>query len=238
MTNREDPRRVARVGGALYLAIILLGLFEEVVVRQRIVVPGDALATAANLRSMELLWRLGIAAEVILLICAVVLALILYVLLRPVHRELALLAVLFNAVTIAVEAVGALNLTAALFPQGTALYLSAFSIEQLAATSTLLVRGHSHAFGIALTFFGCECLVVGYLIVRSGYLPKAIGVLMQIAGLSYLVNCFSLILAPGMANLLIMLPALIGEGALALWLLIRGVDEKKWLERQMPPRPA
>src|SRR5260370_651204 len=96
-----SPRALARIGGLLYLVIIVLGLFEEAFVRNRIVVPGNAAATAANLRSLESLWRLGIAAESVLLICAIALTLIFYVLLRPVSRDLALLAVFFNLVSIA-----------------------------------------------------------------------------------------------------------------------------------------
>ena len=177
------------------------------------------------------LWRFGIAAEFVLLISAVALALILFVLLRPVSRDLALLAVFFNLVTLAVEAVAALNLVAALFPLGNAKYLSAFQPEQLYAMATLSVKSHSYGFGVALIFFGCECLVLGYLIFRSGYLPKALGVLMQIAGLSYLTNSFALLLAPTFAGWIfpaILVPAFVGEASLCLWLLVKGVNGEKW----------
>ena len=226
-----SPRALSRIGGALYLIIIVLGLFGEAFVRSKIVVSGDAAATAANLRSMEPLWRLGIAAEFVLLISAVALTLIFFVLLRPVSRDLALLAVFFNLVSIAVEAVSALNLVAALVPLGNAGYLTAFEPEQLYTMATLSVRSHSYGFGVALIFFGCECLVLGYLIFRSGYLPKAIGVLMQIAGLCYLTNSFALILAPTFANRIfpaILIPAFIGEASLCLWLLVKGVNVEKW----------
>ena len=112
-----SPRVLARIGGGLYLIVIVIGLFGEAFVRNRIVVPGDATATAANLRSLESLWRFGIAAELVLLICAVSLFLIFFVLLRPVSRELALLAVCFNLMALAVEAVATLNLVAALLPR-------------------------------------------------------------------------------------------------------------------------
>jgi hypothetical protein len=226
-----SPRALSRIGGALYLIIIVLGLFGEAFVRSKIVVSGDAAATAANLRSMESLWRFGIAAEFVLLISTVALALIFFVLLRPVSRDLALLAVFFNLVSLAVEAVSALNLVAALLPLGNAGYLTAFEPEQLYAMATLSVRSHSYGFGVALIFFGCECLVLGYLIFRSGYLPKAIGVLMQIAGLCYLTNSFALILAPTFANRIfpaILIPAFVGEASLCLWLLVKGVNVEKW----------
>jgi hypothetical protein len=108
--NLLDYRRarlLARIGGVLYLVIIAIGALGEAVVRGSIVVSGDAAATAANLRSMENLWRLGVAGEVVLLACASALTLILYLLLRPVSRNLAQAAVFFNLVSIAVEAVAA-----------------------------------------------------------------------------------------------------------------------------------
>jgi len=215
----------------LYLIIIVVGLFGEAFVRNGIIVAGDASATAANLKSMESLWRFGIAAEFFLLICAIALTLIFYVLLRPVSRELALLVVFFSLVSIAVEATAALNLVAALFPLGNAAYLKAFAPEQLYALASLSVKSHGYGFGVALIFFGCECLVLGYLIFRSGYLPKAVGILMQIVGLSYLTNSFALLLAPDFANRIfpaILVPAFVGETSLCLWLLVKGVNMEKW----------
>jgi hypothetical protein len=110
-----SPQVLSRIGGVLYLIIIVLGLFNEAFVRNRIVVSGDATATAANIRSLESLWRFGIAAEFFMLICAISLTLIFFVLLRPVSKELALLAVFFNLVSIAVEASVQLYLLGACF---------------------------------------------------------------------------------------------------------------------------
>jgi hypothetical protein len=229
-----SPQVLARIGGLLYLIIIVLGSFNEAFVRNRIIVSGDAAATAANIRSMESLWRFGIAAEFFMLICAVALTLILFVLLRPVSRDLAWLAVFFNLVSIAVEASVQLYLLGALFPLGSAEYLKAFKPEQLYALASLAVKSHSYGFGVALIFFGCVCLLLGYLIFKSGYLPKAVGVLMQIAGLSYLTDSFALILAPSFANQIfpaILVPAFIGEASLCLWLLVKGVNVEKWQAR-------
>ena len=234
MTDRTvetSPQLYARIGGVLYLIIIVLGIVGEAFVRGRIVVPGDATATAANLRSMESLWRFGIASELFLLICSVVLALILYVLLRPVSRDLALLAAFFNLISIAMEGAYSLQLVEALFPLGTAGYLRAFAPEQLNAMASLSAKSHVYGFGVALIFFGCFCLVIGYLIFTSGYFPKAVGVLMQIAGLSYLTNSFALILAPSFADRIfpaIAVLGFVGEASLCLWLLLKGVNVEKW----------
>ena len=229
--DAKRARLVARVGGVLYLIIIVLGALGEAVVRGSIVVAGNATATAANLRSMEWLWRLGVAGEIVLLTCATVLALILYVLLRPVSRDLALVAVFFNVVSISIEGVAAVSLTAALLPMTNAAYVNAFTPEQLNVMAMLSVRSHSIGFGIALIFFGVECVMLGYLISRSGYMPRAIGVLMQIAGVCYVINSFALILSPPLSSRLfpaILIPSLIAELSLALWLLVKGVRAEKW----------
>lgn len=226
-----SPRIVARLGGANYLLIIILGIFVELFVRGKIVVSGDAAATAANLRSMESLWRLGIAAEMIMVVCTVASALIFYILLRPVSRDLALLATLFSAVAIAVEASYALKLLEALFPLGGAAYLQSFTPEQLSAMVSMTMRSHGLGFGIALLLFGPLFLVRGYLIFKSGYLPKMLGVLYQIAGVAYLTNGFTLILAPQLAGkvfLIIAGPGFVGEASLCLWLLFKGINMDQW----------
>ena len=228
------PQTYARVGGALYLIIIVIGALEEALVRGRLVVPGDPTATAERIRASEFLWRASIAGEYVLLSCAIALTVILYVLLRPVSRNLALMVVMFNLVSVAVEAVASLHLLAALVPLGNAGYLAALDPKASHALSYLFIRSHEFGFGIALIFFGWVCLIEGYLIYKSGFLPKAVGVLMQIAGVCYLINSFAVILSPPLAHALfpaILLPALVGELSLCLWLLVKGVDVPKWRAR-------
>jgi hypothetical protein len=140
----------------------------------------------------------------------------------------------FNLVSLSIEAVGAIRLVEALFPLANGRYLAAFTPEQRDALAYLAVRSHSLSFAIALIFFGCVCPLLGVLVYRSGYLPRAVGVLMVFAGTSYLVDGFALIIAPPIADALfpwILLPALVGESSLALWLLLRGVDPAKWEAR-------
>ncbi len=234
MTNRTietSPQVYARIGGALYLIIIILGAMEELFIRGGIVVPEDAMTTAINLRSMESLWRWGIASELFLGICTIVLTLILYVLLKPVSRDLALLATFFSLLAIAVETTYSLQLVEALYPLGDATYLKVFTPEQLNAMASLSIKAHGDGFGIALLFFGCFFPIAGYLIFKSGYFPKTIGILYLIPGLSYLTSSFALILAPTFANRYYFVmagPALIGEASLCLWLLVKGVDLLKW----------
>ena len=137
-TVEFSPKLYARIGGVLYLMLIGLGIFGQVV-KEKVVVSGDAAATAANLTSMEGLWRFGIAAEFLALICVIALAMIYFVLLRPVSKELNLLATFLRMIGIAVETVAALNLAVALFPLGDAAYLKAFSPEQLYAMASLAI---------------------------------------------------------------------------------------------------
>jgi Domain of unknown function (DUF4386) len=229
-----SPRALARLGGLLYLIIIVAGLFGEAFSRGRIIVSGDAAATASNLRSSEFLWRLGIAGNLLHLVCAVVLTVIIYILLRPVGRDLALLSAFFDLVSIGLEAISKLPLLAALFLLGNAEYLKAIDPRQLQALAYVSIRLHGQGFGLSLIFFGCGCLVRGVLLFRSGYLPKFLGILLPIAGLCYLTNSFALLLAPKIADLLfpaILIPAFLGELALCLWLLVKGVDVEEWRRR-------
>jgi hypothetical protein len=224
----------ARWAGVLYLIIIAIGLFNEAGIRNTLIVPGDSVATAHNILAAEFLWRVGVAGQYLLLLCAVGLTLAWYVLLRPVSRHLALLVVLFALMSLAVESVSALHLQAVLTPLSGSAYLHTTDPQQAYAAAYSSVVAHAGAFGLALVFFGVECLIVGYLLRRSGFFPAAIGWLMQLAGLCYLVNSFAMVLLPPLHATLfpaILVPAFIGESAFCLWLLIRGVDAAAWRQR-------
>jgi hypothetical protein len=228
------PQRYARVGGALYLAIIVLGAFAEGFVTNKLVVSGDAAGTAHNILAAPDLWRLGVAADFIVVLCAVPLLWIEYLLLRPVNKELVLLSVYFNLVSLAVEAISKLFLLVVMPTLGNVNYVKAFEPQQLQSLASLALKLHDIAFNIALIFFGFTCLVNGYLIFKSGYLPKVIGALLQVAGLSYLIACFAALFAPTLADLIvpaILLPPLIGESSFCLWLLLKGVNIVKWREQ-------
>jgi hypothetical protein len=227
----NTPQRYARIGGVLYLAIIILGAFAEGFVADKLVVPGDAATTAHNILASPELWRFSVAGDLIVALCAVPLMWIEYLLLRPVNKHLVLLAVLFNLVSLAVEAMSKLFLIVVMPILGNADYLRAFEPQQLQILANLALKSHDIAFNIALIFFGFTCLVNGYLIFRSGYFPKLIGILMQLAGLSYLTACFSALFAPAFAGLIIpavLILPLIGESSFCLWLLVKGVNIAKW----------
>lgn len=229
-TTEVSPQVYARIGGALYLLIIIIGFCTTFFVREKLVVSGDITATANNLMASQSLWRVGIAADLIMHVSDIPLMLVIYVLLRPVSKNLALLAVLFNLIQTAVLTANKFNLFSALFPLGSADYLKAFEPNELYTQAYQSLKLYDYGVSIGLIFFGFVCLVQGYLIFRSGYFPKTIGILMMMAGLSYLTNSFTLILAPAYAPTIlpILALALIGELSFCLWLIVKGVNVTKW----------
>lgn len=231
LKTETSPQIYARIGGVLYLTLILVGIFAVVFVRGKLIVAGDATATANNMIASQLLWRIGIAADLVMHVFDIPIMLIIYILLRPVNKNIALLALLFNLIQTAVLVANKLNLVAALLQLESVDYLKTVDPYQLQAQMYLSLKLHDIGFGIGLIFFGFTCLVNGYLIFRSGYLPKTIGVLIQIAGLCYLTNSFALLLAPKFAHIIfpiILVPAFIGELSFCLWLIVKGVNVPKW----------
>ncbi|TGE20415.1 DUF4386 domain-containing protein [Hymenobacter aquaticus] len=228
-----SPLPYARLGGALYLVIILCGLFAEGLVMSKLV-GADAAATARNILAAPLLWRVGVAANVLVVLCALPLLWIEYLLLRPVSPRLVLLALILNLASLAVEAVSKVFMLVVEPLLSNAGYQAAFSAPQLTALASLALRLHDISFNVALVFFGFTCVLNGYLLFRSGYFPRLLGVLMQVAGGCYLVACTAALFAPALAQKLlpgILLPCLLGELSMALWLLIKGVDRAQWQAR-------
>jgi Domain of unknown function (DUF4386) len=232
---KYSPQVYARLGGILYLIIIAAGLSGEFLFRGKFIVAGNPAATANNLIASERLWRLGILVEYLSLICTIVLAMIYFFLLRPVHKNLNLLATFFRLISIVVQVVAVINLTTALFPLIGTEANKAFTSEQVYSLTNFAITSHSFAYSISLLFLGCCFLIHGYLIFKSGFLPKLLGILIQIAGLGYLTNSFTLILDPNLTAWtfpIIILPVFIAETSLSLWLLVKGVDVNKWELKQ------
>jgi hypothetical protein len=196
------------------------------------------MASMARLKEDEFLWRLGIVAELMSSIASVGLVLIMYRLTKPVNKDLAMLAAFFNLAAVIVQTVYIVQLIEAIFPIGTSSYLQAFTPGQLGAMVGLSMKSHVFGFGIALLMFAPYFLLTGYLVYRSAYLPKFIGVLYMMSGVGYLINSLVLVLAPafsGMIFMLIVIPVLVGEISLALRLLIKGVSEEAWYQAVQKP---
>ena len=227
VAGQLSSRVLSRTGGFLYLYIIVAALFGEIVTRDRLIVRGDAAATAANILGSETLFRVGLAGELLTCVCDVAITMILYVLFRSVNRPLALLAAFQRLTFVGVYASSKLFLVAAVILLGGAEYLEVFDPQQLNALAYLSIRLHGQGYGLSLIFFGVHCALLGYLIYRSGFAPRILGVLLVMAGFGYVVNSFAQIVEPPMAAGLfpwILLPAFLGELGLCLWLTVKGVD--------------
>lgn len=227
-----SPQFYARLAGVLLLISFVAGGFGEWYVPTKLIVPADAAATAANFIASDFLFRLGFASYLIEAVCDVALSLILYVLLKPVHREIALLAVFFGLVSTAVFAVaGELFYFAPSFILRGDDYLTAFSQDQVNSLALLSLKFSAYGGGLFMIFYGVASILRGYLIFRSGYLPKVLGVLLALGGLGFVTRNFALVLAPAFASDLFLPPMIIAIVALGLWLLLKGIDMAKWEEK-------
>jgi len=209
--------RYARIAGALYLLIIVAGIAGPLLTRDPLIVPNEPAATAQNIAASPDLWRLGIAMNLVMQLSDVPVMLILFLLLSPVNMHVALLALLFNIVQTATLVGNQLTLVAA----------QLLAPEQPALTD-VAIAAYSYGEALGLVFFGFTLLGTGYLIRHSGYMPWTMGLLVQIGGASYVANSFLLLVAPDLANIVLLAPAFVAELSLASWLLIKGVDAGAW----------
>lgn len=234
MTNRIADlslNKTARVAGFGLLIMAFLGIFANFFVFTDLIIPGDAAATANNIIASEGLFRVGIISFIIVLLCDVVVAWALYVVLKPVNKSLSLLAAWFRLVYSAIHGIALLNLIIALQLLSGHDYLNVFETDQLHGLALLFLSGHKYGFLIGLVFFGFHLLVLGYLVFKSGYFPRILGILLVAASLGYLIDSFANFLLPNYTNyetiflLIAAVPSVIGEVSLCLWLLVKGVKQ-------------
>ncbi len=220
-----SQQRAARIAGAGYLVIIAAGVVAEFVIRASLIVPGDAAATVGSIAASHGLFRLSIAADLVMLTADVVVALALYTVLRPVNRSLALLAAFFRLAHAAVYGANLLTLATVLMLVSGAPWLAALGARELGALVQLFLSAHGYGYDIGLVFFGVHCLVLGWLLLRSGYVPAVLGPLMGLAGLGYLADSFASFLVAGYdaTPVFLAVPIGIAELSLCLWLLTKGV---------------
>lgn len=219
----------ARLAGALYLGTIVGGLFAEVVSRGTLIVGNDASATAHAILANQSLFRGGLLADALMLACYVGVTALFYEMFRPVHSLASKTAAAFSLIGIAVLAADTLLLLAPLRLLATSPYLAAITLPERESLALLAIKIHGDGYDLSLIFFGAYCLMLGWLVWHSGFLPKFIGALMGLAGVCYLANSIADLAAPIFARTLsphLMDPTLIGETALALWLLIFGANSR------------
>jgi hypothetical protein len=227
-TLETSPQIYARIAALLYLVVISAGIIAQMVIGGRIIVDGDAAMTANNILAHQDLFQLGFTLYLIEMTCQIALAVLFYILLKPVNRNVALLALVFSLVGCTIKTLSRLFYIAPLLVLGNSPYLTIFSVEQLQALSLLLLNVNNQAAGMALAFFGISTFLNGYLVFRSAFLPRILGVLSMLAGLGWLTFLY-----PPLGNQLFMyvlLLGLIGSVSQILWLLIKGVNVEKWNE--------
>jgi hypothetical protein len=234
----KSIQKTARFAGFLYLIITIAAIVAHYYVPSNIIVPGDATATANNIVNSETLFRVGgIGSELIILMSEIVLSIVLYVLLKPVNKTLSLLAAVSRLAMTTIHGINLINYFFALLLLSGAGFLSVFDAGQLHSLVMLFLEAHSYGFTIGIAFLTLHVFILGYLIFKSGYFPKILGVLFIAAGLGYLIDSFALLLSTSYETtpVYLALPIAIAEIAFPLWLLIKGVNKEKWEERMLEP---
>jgi hypothetical protein len=217
-------QRYARAAGVAMLLSIVFGFLGEMYLPGRIIVSGDAAATAANIRGNPTLFRLTFASYLVEGICDVALLVFFYILLKPVNRNLALLSAFFGVVSMVTFAIAQSSFFAAsLILQETG-GMTAFTTEQREALALLAMRIASMIAGLFLCMYGIASMIRGYLIARSGYLPRVLGILLAIGGAGFFLRSLTYLTAPSLSSPLLLLPMALAGIPLMAWLLVRGID--------------
>lgn len=222
-----SPLVYARVAGVLYLLLLPLGIFGILYVPSAMIVPGDPAATANNIMAAESLFRLSIVAALIIPLVNLFLVLVLYKLLKPVHKNMAVLMVILLLLAIPIAMLNELNQCAVLLLLNSAEFSTVFTTAQLQASAAFFLDLHEYGIHIAGIFWGLWLFPMGYLVFKSGFLPRVLGILLMIGCFGYLIDSVAAFLFPGY-GVEIAGFTFWGELLLPLWLLIKGVNVEQW----------
>ncbi len=223
-------KKTARIAGFLYLIYIVVSIFANVLGRSKLIVLGDAATTARNIIESAWQFRIGFVVDLVAALLFLLTAWALYVLLKQVNENLALLFLLLNLVGVAVWCVSDLFLITSQLLLSGADYLKVFQADQLQALAMLFLNMYKNGFsGIAQIFFSAWLFPLGYLVFKSGFLPKILGIILMVECFGWLMYPIQFFLFPGNEVLFYLSSAIgfIGEFSLALWLLIMGAKEQK-----------
>ncbi len=227
-TAERSPQVYARIAGFLYLLLVPLGFFG-MYSASTLVVPGDAATTANNILASEPLFRVGIVSALLVQVVNIFVVLALYKLLAPVNRNMALLMVIFILLGVPIAMLNELNHFAVLLLLSGTNNL-AFTPNQLQSMVPFLLDLHAYGISIAGIFWGLWLFPMGYLVFKSGFLPRILGVLLMIGCFGYLIDSFAAFLLPNL-HIQIAMFTFWGEVLLPLWLLIKGVNVEQWKKR-------
>ncbi|HJP86095.1 MAG TPA: DUF4386 domain-containing protein [Gemmatimonadaceae bacterium] len=226
--DQPSPLVTARMAGALWLAVIVISTLA--VFGPAIIVAGDAAATAKNILGAELAFRLGVVEEFVGGACYVGVTVLLYQLLKPVSRNLALFSAACGVIGITVGAgltVRDLGIVSIL----RAAEAAPSDASQLQTVARAAIMAFGLGFKVSMVYFGLQCATVGYLIARSGFIPRVVGILLGVGGSFYVISSLTYLISPALGSVLspIVIPvAFLGEGSTTLWLLLKGVNVEKW----------
>lgn len=234
--NEMSPSVYARIAGVLYLIITVAAIVAHFYVPGKLIVPGDAATTAANIVASESLFRFGaIGGELIVLLSEVVLSVVLYFLFKPVSKTLSLVAAVARLAMTVIHGLNLVNYYFVLQLLTGPDYLTVFEPAQVSALVTLFLDAHSYGFTLGIAFLVLHVFALGYLILKSGYFPRILGILFLVAGVGYLIDTAALLLSTGYETTPapIALVIAVAEIAFPLWLLVKGVNMTQWQSRTL-----
>ena len=235
MTTKEDTKsiqRTARLAGFLYLLLLPLGIFGLLYVPIAFVVPGDATATATNIANSISVYRLSILTALLIQIVNISVVLTLYQLLKPVNKYMASLMVIFIFLAAPIAMLSEINQFAVLALLNGTDHLAVFNTAQLQALVVFFLDMHDYGVSIASIFWGFWLFPMGYLVFKSGFLPKFLGILLMIGCFGYLIDFFAPFFFPNL-EITVSQFTFIGELLFPLWLLIKGVNVEMWQKRAL-----
>lgn len=218
--------KMARIGGFLYLLIIVFGVIAQIFVRDSLVDYNNAAVTATNILASEFWYRFGFVSELLMLICDVGVTPILFILLKEANYNLSILSTFFRLSSITILAVTALSHYAALSFLKKPDFLDVITGDQLNAFALLTIKMHGTGYNISLLFFGFHLIVLGFIIFTTAIFPKFLGVLLLIGGACYILNSLVWFLFPAFVSVIypaILIPCALGEWIFCFWLLIKGI---------------
>jgi hypothetical protein len=221
--------KTARMAGFLYLMYMVITIPADAIARSPLIVYGDASATAKNIMASEWQFRIGIMGDLVSAVFFLLAAWALYALLKPVNKDMALLFLLLNLGGVAVYSISLLNQFAAVLLLSGADYLKVFQADQLQSLAMFFLDLHHNGYWVAQIFFGAWLFPLGFLVYKSGFLPKILGIIMMIHFVGWTTTSLLFLLFPGFGAILYLTGPLgfISESGLTLWLLIKGAREQQ-----------
>jgi hypothetical protein len=221
-------KRTARLAGLIWLLMFIFGPIAQIV-RSKLFIAGDMVATAENIMSNEFLFRVGFVSDLLMMVLFLLLPLVLYKLLNTVDKNLSILMIVFVVASVPINMLNLLNEYAAFHVLSGAEYLSTIGTYQLMANAMLSYELYLHGYEIANVFFALWLVPLGLLVYKSTFLPKTLGILLMAGGFSLFLEVLIYFLLPGYesVNLILLIPQTISEFAFLIWVLIKGINESK-----------